>query len=112
MMRVHLPRITKGRPLLQEKTSILVKSLELVSCHSFHKMAQATQAALVGVGPKPPFDPLKQLIAHLKVKYGGFHRDHMQKIQDFIWQRKNTPKTIHTQLAHFAVAFGGVFTES
>jgi len=76
------------------------------------RVAQATQAALSAIGDPPLFDPLRLFIAHLEVEYGGFRRDQMQRIQDFRREKEDTPRTMYTRLARFAVESGGVFAES
>ena len=75
-------------------------------------MARATQAALTAVGPPPPFNPFAEFVAHLEVEYGRFRRDQMQRIQDFRREKDDTPRTMYTRLARFAVESGGVFAES
>ena len=76
------------------------------------RVAQATQAALSAIGQPPAFEPLRLFIAHLEVEYGGFRRDQMQRIQDFRREKEDTPRTMYTRLARFAVESGGVFAES
>ena len=36
----------------------------------------------------------------------------MQQIQDFRWEKDDTPRTIYTRLARFAREFGDVFAEN
>ena len=92
------------------KAKTLVKKVD--STKLLSRMAQATQAALAAMGPPPPFDPLRLFIQHLEVEYGGFRRDQMQRIQDFQREKDDTPRTMYTRLARFAVESGGVFAES
>lgn len=58
------------------------------------RLAQITRAALAAVGPPPLFDPLARFMAHLEVEYGGFRRDHMQRIKDFRREKEETPRTM------------------
>jgi hypothetical protein len=82
------------------------------STATLSRMARATHAALTAVGPPPPFNSLAEFVAHLEVEYGGFRRDQMQRIQDFRQEKDDTPRTMYTRLARFAVELGGVFAES
>jgi hypothetical protein len=75
-------------------------------------MAHVTQATLTAIGPPPPFNPLAEIVAHLEMEYGGFRRDQIQRIQNFRREKDDTPQTIYTRLARFAVESGGVFAES
>ena len=92
---------TKGKALVLGQPSITLS-----------RVAQATQAALSAIGEPPVFDPLRLFIAHLEIEYGGFRRDQMQRIQDFRREKEDTPRTMYTRLARFAVESGGVFAES
>jgi len=67
------------------------------------RMAQAMQAALSAVGAPPSFEPLQEFIAHLENEYGGFRRDQMQRIQDFRREKEDTPRTMYSRLARFAI---------
>ena len=92
---------TKGKAPASSKPSITLS-----------RMAQATYAALATIGHPPPFEPLPLFLAHLEVEYGGFRKDQMQSIQDFRREKEDTPRTMYTRLARFAVESGDVFAES
>jgi hypothetical protein len=73
------------------------------STTTLSQMARASQTALTVVGPPPPFNLLAEFVAHLEMKYGGFWRDQMQRIQDFRREKDDTPQTMYTRLVRFVV---------
>ena len=47
----------------------------------------------------------------MEEEYGGFRWDQIQWIQDFRREKEDTPCTMYTRLARFAMEFGGVFAK-
>jgi hypothetical protein len=76
------------------------------------RYGQATQAALASLGAPLVFEPLRAFELHIYEEYGGFCRDHMQRIQDFQREKDDTPRTMYTRLVRFARESRGVFTEN
>lgn len=75
------------------------------------RMARVLEATLARVGPPPAFEPLVRFLDHLEEEYGGFHRDQMQRIQDFRREKEDTPPSMYTRLSRLASETEDVFTD-
>ena len=75
------------------------------------RMTQAMVAAETAYGPPPAFRPFELFMRHLEVKFGGFRRDQMLRIQDFRREKDDTPLTMYTRLARMAVDAGNILTQ-
>jgi hypothetical protein len=107
---VDVEETSPDEPIATGYTSAAASSSSQVLILS--RYPQATQAALAFLGAPPDFEPLQAFELHLQEECGGFHRDQMQRIQDFRRKKDDTPRTMYTRLARFAREFGGVFAES
>ena len=64
------------------------------------RYTQATQAALVCLGAPPDLEPLRALKLHIQKEYKDFHRDQMQRTQDFRQEKDNTSHTMYTRIPY------------
>ena len=106
---VNVEEASPGKP--KDKGSAPTATSTSSVIFPLSRSTQATQAALASLGAPPVFEPLREFELHLQEEYGGFHRDQMQRIYDFRWEKDDTPRTMYTRLARFAREFGGVFAE-